>query len=30
VRAGFIDEPLIGLANKPSSATVEPTAMAAL
>ena len=30
VRAGFMDEPLIGLANRPSSATVEPTAMAAL
>ena len=30
VRAGFIDAPLIGLANRPSSATVEPTAMAAL
>jgi hypothetical protein len=25
-----MDEPLIGLANSPSSATVEPTAMAAL
>ena len=30
VRAGFIDAPLIGLANRPNSATVEPTAMAAL
>src|SRR5262249_58247366 len=30
VRAGFIDAPLIGLANRPSRATVEPTAMAAL
>ena len=30
VRAGFIDAPEIGLANRPSSATVEPTAMAAL
>ena len=30
VRAGFIEAPLIGLANRPSSATVEPTAMAAL
>src|SRR5215468_75526 len=29
-RAGFIDAPLIGLANSPSSATVEPTAIAAL
>ena len=30
VRAGFIDAPLMGLANSPSSATVEPTAIAAL
>jgi hypothetical protein len=30
VRAGFIDEPLIGLANRPSIAIIEPTAMAAL
>jgi hypothetical protein len=30
VRAGVIDAPLIGEANSPSSATVEPTAMAAL
>src|SRR5262249_41300274 len=30
VRAGFIDAPLIGQANRPSSATMEPTAMAAL
>ena len=30
VRAGFIDAPLIGLANRPSRATVAPTAMAAL
>ena len=30
MRAGFIDAPLIGLANRPSSATVAPTAMAAL
>src|ERR1017187_5996947 len=30
VRAGFIDEPLIGLANSPSRATVDPTAIAAL
>jgi hypothetical protein len=30
VRAGFIDAPLTGLANRPSSATVDPTAMAAL
>ena len=30
VRAGFIEAPLIGLANRPSRATVEPTARAAL
>jgi hypothetical protein len=30
VRAGFIDEPLLRLANSPSSATVEPAAIAAL
>ena len=30
MRAGFIEAPLIGLANSPSSATVEPTARAAL
>src|SRR6266536_6663328 len=30
VRAGFIEAPLVGLANRPSGATVEPTAMAAL
>ena len=30
VRAGFMDAPLIGLANSPISATVEPTVMAAL
>lgn len=29
-RAGFIDAPLIGLANRPRSATVPPTAIAAL
>ncbi len=30
MRAGFIDAPEIGLANRPSSATVAPTAIAAL
>ncbi len=30
VRAGFMEAPLMGLANRPSSATVEPTARAAL
>jgi hypothetical protein len=30
VRTRFIDEPLIGLPNRTRSATVEPTAMAAL
>jgi hypothetical protein len=30
VRAGFIEAPLIGLANSPSRATVAPTAIAAL
>ena len=30
VRAGFMDAPLIGLANRPSNATVAPTAIAAL
>jgi hypothetical protein len=30
VRAGFIDAPLMGLVNRPSRATVAPTAMAAL
>lgn len=30
VRAGFIDAPLMGLANRPSRATVAPTAIAAV
>ena len=30
VRAGFMEAPLIGLAKRPSSATVAPTASAAL